>query len=74
MIKVGNVSELNEYRYDENWLIVRKPDEIPDFVRHEPLLSPSPELFRKYRDAYHAGKFDMEFFDLVYVTQFLKDL
>ena len=29
MIKVGNVSELNEYLYDENWLIVRKPDEIP---------------------------------------------
>lgn len=55
MIKVGNVSELNEYLYDENWLIVRKPDEIPAFVKHEPLLSPSPALFRKYREAYHAG-------------------
>ena len=74
MIKVGNVSELNEYQYDENWLIVRKPDEIPAFVKHEPLLSPSPELFRKYRKAFHAGLFNQEYFDQVYVPQFLKEL
>ena len=74
MIKVGNVSELNEYLYDENWLIVRKPDENPAFVKHEPLLSPSPALFRKYREAYHAGLFNQEFFDQVYVPQFLKEL
>ena len=35
--------------------IVRKSDEVPAFVKHEPLLSPSPELFRKYREAYHTG-------------------
>lgn len=74
MIKLGTVSELNEYQYDENWLIVRQPDEIPSFTRHEPMLSPSLELFRKYRDAYHAGEFNQEYFDLVYVPQFLKDL
>lgn len=74
MIKVGNVTELSEAKYDENWLIVRKPDEIPEFVRHEPLLSPSPELFRKYREAYHAGEFNQDFFDQVYVPQFLKEL
>lgn len=74
MIKVGNVSELNEYLYDENWLIVRKPDEIPAFAKHEPLLSPSPELFRKYREAFHAGLFGQEFFAQVYVPQFLKEL
>ena len=74
MIKVGNVSEINEYQYDENWLIVRKPDKIPAFVKHEPLLSPSPELFRKYREAYHAGLFNQEFFDQVYVPQFFKEL
>lgn len=74
MIKVGNVSELNEYQYDENWLIVRKLDEIPAFVKHEPLLSPSPKLFRKYREAFHAGLFNQEFFDQVYVPQFLKEL
>lgn len=74
MIKVGNVAGLNEYQYDENWLIVRKPDEIPAFVKHEPLLSPSPELFRKYREAYHAGLFNQEFFNQVYVPQFLREL
>lgn len=74
MIKVGNVAGLNEYQYDENWLIVRKPDEIPAFVKHEPLLSPSPELFRKYREAYHASLFNQEFFNQVYVPQFLREL
>ena len=74
MIYIGNVTELNQNRYDENWLIVRKPDEIPDFVKHEPLLSPSPELFRKYRDAYHAGEFNQEYFDKVYVPQFIREL
>lgn len=74
MIKVGKVSELNESQYDENWLIVRQPDEFPPFVKHEPMLSPSPELFRKYRDAFHAGEFNQEYFDLVYVPQFLEEL
>ena len=74
MIYIGNVTELDQNRYDENWLIVRKPDEIPDFVKHEPLLSPSPELFRKYRDAYYAGEFNQEYFDKVYVPQFIREL
>ena len=74
MIYIGNVTELDQNRYDENWLIVRKPDEIPDFVKHEPLLSPSPELFRKYRDTYYAGKFNQEYFDKVYVPQFIREL
>lgn len=74
MIIIGKDTELNEHIYDENWLIVRKPDKIPAFVKHEPLLSPSPELFRKYREAYHAGLFSQEFFDQIYVPQFLKEL
>lgn len=74
MIKIGSVSEMKPSLYDENWLIVRKPDEVPAFVKHEPLLSPSLELFRSYREAYHAGVFDQEFFDQVYVPRFLQDL
>lgn len=74
MLKVGNISQLNEHQYDENWLIVRKPDEIPAYVKHVPRLSPSPELFRKYRETYHAGEFNQEFFEQVYAPQFLKEL
>jgi len=74
MLRVGNYLELDKNQYDENWLIVRKPDELPGFVKYVPVLSPSPELFRKYRDAFHVGAFNLEFFDQVYVPQFLKEL
>ena len=74
MLTVGNYLELNQNKYDENWLIVCKPDDIPEFVKHVPLLSPSYDLFRKYRDAYHAGLFDQNFFDKVYVPRFLQEL
>ena len=74
MIRVGNAAEADKNRYDANWLIVRKPDEMPDFVKHEPLLSPSPGLFRLYREAFHAGRFDRSFFENVYVPRFLSEL
>lgn len=74
MLRVGNYLELDKNQYDENWLIVRKPDELPGFVKYVPALSPSPELFRKYRDAFHVGAFNQEFFEQVYVPQFLKEL
>ena len=74
MIRIGNVSGMDMYLYDENWLIVRKPDVVPAFVKHELLLSPSPELFLKYLEACHAGLFNREFFDQVYVPRFLKEL
>lgn len=74
MIRIGNYLELDEKKYDENWMIVRKPDEMPEFAKHVPALSPSPELFRKYRAAYHEGKFNQKFFDEVYVPQFLMEL
>lgn len=74
MIYIGNELDLDKAKYDENWMIVRKPGELPDFVRHEPALSPSIALFQKYREAYHAGKFDDTFFRQVYVPQFIKEL
>ena len=37
-------------------------------------LAPSPELFRDYRQAFHAGRFGTEYFQNVYVPWFLKDL
>ena len=48
MIKVGNVAGLNEYQYDENWLIVRKPDEIPAFGQF-PVPHNSPGCIRPQR-------------------------
>lgn len=73
MIRLGNIRDIESSRA-ENWMIVRKPGEIPENAKHVPELSPSPELFQKYRQAFHAGKFDRSFFDKVYVPQFLREL
>ena len=51
MLTVGSYQEMDQNKYEENWLIVRKPDDLPDFVKHIPALSPSPDLFQKYREA-----------------------
>ena len=52
MLTVGSYQEMDQNKYEENWLIVRKPDDLPDFVKHIPALSPSPDLFQKYREAW----------------------
>ena len=46
MLTVGSYQEMDQNKYEENWLIVRKPDDLPDFVKHIPALSPSPDLFQ----------------------------
>ena len=37
-------------------------------------LSPSKEVFKAYRKAFHLGIFDEEYFQTVYVPHFLDDL
>ena len=74
MIYIGRAKEMNQSNYDECWLIVRSPDEILDYAKHIPALSPSPELFRKYRTALKEGVFNKKWFDEVYVPRFLLDI
>ena len=75
MLTVGSYQEMDQNKYDENWLIVRKPDDfLPEFVKHVPVFSPSPDLFQKYREACQKKMFDQKFFNEVYVPQFVKEL
>lgn len=74
MIYIGTVSEMNPSAYAENWMIVRAPDEIPAWARHEPDLSPSPALFADYRKAFVSGAFGRDYFDRVYIPRFLREL
>ena len=75
MLTVGSYQEMDQNKYDENWLIVRKPDDfLPEFVKHVPAYSPSPDLFQKYREACQKKMFDQKFFNEVYVPQFVKEL
>ncbi len=73
MIKVGKVNEMNPF-YDENLMIVRSADEVPLYAVQVVALSPSKKLFKKYRTAYHSGEFNKNWFDKIYVPQFIKDL
>lgn len=74
MLTVGSYQEMDQNKYDEIWLIVRKPDDLPEFVKHVPALSPSPDLFQKYRETCQEKMFDQKFFNEVYVPQFVKEL
>lgn len=73
MIYIGKVSDMND-SFDENLMIVRSPDEIPPFAKHVPLLSPSPELFSKYKRALACNLFNKQWFDDIYVPEFIDDL
>lgn len=69
--KIGTVTENTE-----NWYIVRKlGDEIysQNFI-HVPELSPSPELFARYRQLKKLGQWNKETFDNIYVPIFLKEM
>lgn len=77
MIKIGCISQqVNSKAYDEVWWIVRSPEKEPEREneRHVPELSPSLELFREYRRVFHAGMFNEEYFQTVYVQRYLQEL
>ena len=60
MITTGCIPKINPDDFDEVWWIVRSPDTIPvkeKLVLLVSELAPSPELFRDYRQAFHAGRF-----------------
>lgn len=73
MIKICNISSMEQNENWENWMIVRAPDTIPLYAKHVPELSPSPELFAKYMKVYEADTFDEKFFREVYVPQFIEE-
>ena len=69
MITTGCIPKINPDDFDEVWWIVRSPDTIPvkeKLVLLVSELAPSPELFRDYRQAFHAGHFGEEYFQNVY--------
>lgn len=74
MIKIGCIAQINSDDYDEVWWIVRVPQKEPVNEKHVPELSPSKQLFKDYRDVFHAGRFNEEYFLTVYVPQYLREL
>ena len=76
MIKIGSFKDINN-TYDEVWIIVRSLKAgIPKTGNcyHVPVLSPSWDLFKDYRDWANTGTWDKECFKKQYVPRFLKEM
>ena len=74
MIYIDRITNICTSDYDEVWWIVRSPDILPQKEKLVQSLSPSRELFLRYREAFHAEQFGPEFFQNVYVPQFIAEL
>lgn len=74
MIYTDQISNICIFDYDEVWWIVRSPDSLPKEEKLVQSLSPSSELFLKYQEAFHTGQFGPEFFQTIYVPQFIAEL
>jgi uncharacterized protein YeaO (DUF488 family) len=72
MIYLGNIREIKDDM--ENWLIVRNVKSLPKHTVWVPDLSPSKELFYRYRQAANAGQYNKKWFDENYVDKFLVDM
>lgn len=74
MIYTDQIPNICISDYDEVWWIVRSPDSLPKEEKLVQSLAPSRELFLKYREAFHAGQFGLDFFQTIYVPQFIAEL
>lgn len=74
MIYTGCIPQIDSSKYDEIWWIVRSPEKTPKTEKLIQELSPSKELFKAYRKAFHLGIFGETYFQESYVPQFLTDL
>lgn len=73
MITITNIREMGGKRYDEVWGIVRSMKPM-DGVRQVQVLSPSWELFKKYRNLVESGSWNRNAFQSLYVPQFLEEM
>ena len=55
MIDILNVRNFNEENYDEAWLTVRAVKHPVEGTKYVPTLSPSWELFCRYRELVNKG-------------------
>ena len=73
MIRITNIRNIG-LNYDEVWAIVRKMKGSSSAIRQITGLSPSPDLFFKYRSLEKEGNWNADTFRSVYLPQFLKEI
>ena len=74
MIEVLNVRNFDKENYDEAWLTVRAVKHPVEGTKHVPTLSPSWELFRRYRELLDKDQWDAQSFREVFVPEFIREI
>lgn len=74
MLYVGQLKHFNPEQFDRSYAIVRSAKYLPPNVQQLACLSPSWDLFLKYREHVQEGTWGMQAFMLEYVPQFLSKL
>lgn len=74
MILVKNIRDIEVGLCDETWAIVRSMKQKSQHIKQVVDLSPSWDLFKKYRDMSEKGEWGKEEFENIFVPQFLNEL
>ena len=73
MIRITNIKNADK-TFDENWAIVRSMKSKSEWIKQVTALSPSTNLFFKYRNLASADNWNEESFNSIYVPQFISEL
>ena len=74
MIYIGNIREVMRDDYDPTFAIVRSYKGKQTWIKQLDALSPSWDLFKKYRQLLDNGEWNLENFQKVYLPQFLREM
>ena len=79
MVEFLSLKELDINKYDEVWLIVRSAKNCIKLLDNKKVkqiteLSPNYDLFKKYLDLKHAGKWNHDAFLNIYVPDFINQI
>lgn len=74
MIYVKNIRNAKYNEHDEVWAIVRSLKSKSPQLKQVTALSPTTNLFFKYRNLVNSGKWNKQAFQDIYVPQFLEEL
>lgn len=74
MLQIANIRNVRKGQYDQVWAIVRSYKGQSDWIKQVPVLSPSWDLFGKYRDLKSDNNWNDQTFRSVYLPQFLSEM
>ncbi len=74
MLYVSSIENINNYKVDECWVIVRSLKYSIRNTKHVPELSPPKDLFYDYLNWSKAGQWNRYKFDNEYVPRFIEYL